>query len=882
MVQIVQEIRHESGIPLGGIGTGSVEIRPDGLLHEWQVFNCGPWSPHSPCCGNGAVTARLDDLLFLVRACTAGGRPVVRYLALHAPLHELYSFSWLKCVRRIGYDGRFPLARLVYEDPLLPVDVEGEFFSPFVPHDSRTSGTPGFLVAFRIHNRTAERVEVSLLCYAMNLSGLGQENRKPRNRVLREANRVLVLFEADDTAPDHCSTGSLALSMHGDDLSWIGGAFRHDRGIQYVVSRYGFKNGSFLLPFRDTGVLPKLNAEGPPVLPETFSAAALDMAAKRDLLRQLCQHPFVHERRNLLLTAEPDLEQEPALLDAFLDDLAVNLNAPGQWHRALRSQEWGAAALCNRMCLEPGADAETRLVYAWHLPNHKSAAGVHIGHRYEGWFADALQVNRFLSERFDALRQNASTVPDLIHGSSLDPVCADALTTQLSTLVKCTWWTRDGVFGVWEGLGCCGFHTMDITYQGSFPILALFPDLQRAQLLHGAKFQRADGRVHHLFTPDFSTVDQDYDRVDMNPQFVMLVARDYQWTGDRSYLEMLWPHVVRAMDSTAALDADGDGLPDHETRRNTYDAWDFAGCPSYIAGLWLAALRAAVSLAQAMGDSGRARAWSELLERGRSALERGLWNGEYYVLWRDFAAGTMDECCMSDQLSGDWFCATMGWPGITDPDRRRRALAAIVRHNFSFDRGLVNASYPPGKAPRVPTVANLQADATWTGIEYTVAALLLASGLVDEGLDIVRDIHERYVRAGRVWNHVECGEHYYRALSSWSLLPVLTGFRLDAASGLLGFSPVEKAQDGNWPFFAPVLFGSYRQQFRAGTVRAEIQIVGGQFNLRVLSLAPSFVQETVTLHYNGKPIRVASTANGDLNLLETLPLRTGDRLHIGQ
>src|SRR5260221_9374833 len=33
-----------SGAPLGGIGTGFVELRPDGCFHEWQILNSGPWA----------------------------------------------------------------------------------------------------------------------------------------------------------------------------------------------------------------------------------------------------------------------------------------------------------------------------------------------------------------------------------------------------------------------------------------------------------------------------------------------------------------------------------------------------------------------------------------------------------------------------------------------------------------------------------------------------------------------------------------------------------------------------------------------------------------------------------------------------------------------
>ncbi len=48
MAKVRGVMRHESGIPLGGIGTGSVEIRPDGQFHEWQIFNLGRWAPRHP------------------------------------------------------------------------------------------------------------------------------------------------------------------------------------------------------------------------------------------------------------------------------------------------------------------------------------------------------------------------------------------------------------------------------------------------------------------------------------------------------------------------------------------------------------------------------------------------------------------------------------------------------------------------------------------------------------------------------------------------------------------------------------------------------------------------------------------------------------------
>ena len=122
---------------------------------------------------------------------------------------------------------------------------------------------------------------------------------------------------------------------------------------------------------------------------------------------------------------------------------------------------------------------------------------------------------------------------------------------------------------------------------------------------------------------------------------------------------------IRTMDSMEALDLNGDGLPDHDTRRNTYDSWNFAGTPAYIAILWLAALKAAVVIAGEMSDSLRMARWQAILDKGKDSLEKLLWNGEYYNLWRDGSA--VDECLMTDQLDGEWFLRAAGIGGNHSP-----------------------------------------------------------------------------------------------------------------------------------------------------------------------------------------------------------------------
>ncbi len=858
MAKIYQQIRHESGIPLGGIGAGTVEIQPDGLFHEWQIFNTGKWSPATPCLYPEDVhIVKPDDSVFIVRTKTSGGDVIVRYLALREELHDLYVHSWIKSVKGILFDGQYPVATLTYVDDALPVEIQVEFFSPFIPHDSRNSGTPGFYVHFTVKNTSDTPVEVSILGCIRNTSGIGQNDRIPHNRLRLDDGTAVITLGADALKAGDSTTGDMAFSVRGGDISYVTGS-QQGRAVKLWCGLYGPKIYSYLHEFHSEGRLPDLNAEIAPVLPDGFSASTLSDKEQKELLSVMLQHPFIYDKFQQIRASYPDLAEDRESLEGFLDDIVSNLGEIGDQH-----QEWGEAALCSKHTLAPGEEKETLFTVSWCFPNHISPAGNRQGHMYENWFDNALDVNNYLNANFTDFRKRTLALPESIYNSSLDGYCADAVSAQLSTLTKCTWWTKAGHFGVWEGIGCCGFNTTDVAYYASFPIIALFPDLQKEQMIHGAKFQRDDGRVYHFFAPDFSQVDEGFERVDMNQQFVIQAARDYQWTGDREYLAELWPRITLAMENTAKLDLDGDGLPDHDTKRNTYDVWDFAGCPSFIASLWLAALKAGVDLAKAVGDEKRASEWESIYVRGVSSLESKLWNGEYYILWTDELNGLKDECCMSDQMSGDWFNSIMGWSPICDPQHIRKALECIVKHNFRPDWGLINASYPTGVAHRQPTSGNRLAIATWTGIEYAVASFLIENGMVSEGLAIVRDIHVRHLQSGKFWNHFECGNHYYRAMASWTVLLALSGFRLDVPAGEIAFNPAVKSDQCSYPFFTSEAAGTYRQSAGVSGACAEIEVLSGNLTVSSVEIPRLSCQDGITVTVNGELVPYTADTSED-------------------
>ena len=827
-----------SGMPLGGIGAGSVELRPDGEFHEWQIANPQQFSVH---CGDIPHPDKGEGLagsLSFYLLARVDGRPVLRRLGMGfgpwgGPPGEAYRqrmYSFHKPVEEIEYEATFPAASLRYRDAALPLDIRLRAVSPFVPYHSRVAGTPGFYLTFSLRNLSPAPVEIALAAKLVNiLPPSGRENR-----IVTDGNRATLCLRA--ARPED---GSVALSMAGGDITSIPGDYPGFMGEYVSHGELGVVEESFLFTLRRRGRLPFSGdaACAAPQWPEAGEADALSDEAVNALLRRACGRAFAESLLDRDAEAVPGLEATPEGRKRLLKHILRNARDLSQ------KSPWGDGALCSGFTLAPGETREVRLVLAWRFPRLVSGGGADVGHVYENWFRDAKAAAAFLSDRREDILPAAALLARNLYDTSFPECFSDAVSQQLSNLVKSAWWTRDGGFGVWEGLGSCGFQTMDITYHGSFGLAALFPDLQQKQMEMSARFQRPDGRVPHFFTPDFSRVDDGFDRVDMNPQFVLLVCRDYFATGDKAYLSRLWPHVVRAMDSIAALDTDGDCLPDRDTGRNTYDAWHFSGASTYISVLWLAALKAASALAEDVGDENRRARWRAMLETGRRAVEEKLFNGEYYDLWRD--GGSLDGCCMTDQLDGEYFSRLIGLGGLLDPDRVNAALSAIYRLNYSPENGLVNASYPEGKRPTLYTCRNCQATANWSGIEYMMAAFYLLAGRYSEGLSIVENVQERHARLGEMFNHEECGDHYYRPLSSWCLLQALSGVSVNAAQRALRLEKSPLPPGGHAPWFSSYGFGQVRRlesgwriECLSGRLEADSLRVSGAARQTRLRLSP--------------------------------------------
>jgi uncharacterized protein (DUF608 family) len=817
-----------SGAPLGGIGTGFVEIRADGCFYEWQIFNAGPWAQNVR-----STTAPPPPgpqyLRFMLR--TRGGSsdaPAMRRLYLRSDEYETYSLPFAQDIESIDYYSMFPMTGLRYNDSTLPVKLSAQVFSPFIPGHTRDSATPGFHVVFTLENTSKEAVEVSLAGFLDNPIASALPLRQLSNTVTQEGEVTRLLMETGAQSDFPSGIGSMCLSVTGGEHSSISGTFREYMVPGYLrwrTRRVNFMVLSVLQDFLNTGRLPNTETTADPSvgLPTDAAIEALSGAALARTVERLCGDAAIARVFSDARAADPQFSDSDAraLLHEVRANLLENTGAP--------KLSWGTGALASTVKLAPGEKKEIRFTLGWHFPHHLSADGQEMGHMYANWYKDAGEVNRYLCAEYARHRAGTEAFAQTLADTTCGDPLAFAWASQLSTLIFNTWWTRDGGYAIWEGLGCCGLSTTDVDYQGSFPVVALFPELKLSQMKHIIAFQNDLGQVPHNFDHRLNQVDNGFKRVDMNPQFVMMVCRDYLWTGDKQYLTDLWPHVVRAMAFTESLDTNGDGLPDRDTGLQTYDAWGMRGSPSYISSLWIGALRAAARMAEETGHTAAANRWKTLLSKASASYDAMLFNGEYYSLWVD--GKTRDELCMTDQTSGEWFSHLIGLPMTTSRENFNRAVDAVLRHNFSPEYGLRNATAPRGGLGLL-AVANGQASATWTGIEFAFASLLIDHGHYEQGVRIVEAIHRRYLRAGQPWNHIECGGHYSRAMSSWATLLAASGFKPDMASQTLTLTPAI-AGDFRAPWVTPSGFGTLS---RNGQTLA-LNCVQGSLSLRALRVA---------------------------------------------
>jgi non-lysosomal glucosylceramidase len=716
------------GVPLGGLGSGSIGRTPRGDFARWHLDVGRHVFETIPACQFSVYVADEDEsgahVLSTIRPDT------------------LTAWNWDLPVGAGRYHALFPSAWFEYDWKTLPVRLTQRQFSPVIPGNYRETSYPVGLFEWQIENPGSKPVTVGLMFTWQNLVGrwAGMDRRGGhRNEAVRRDGLVGIVLSGPPEAADEAWAGSFAVvapEVPGVRLS--------------IRNRFDVDDGADVwADFAADGALddvdhPVPSAPGTAIGSALAATVRLAPGETRSLAFALAwDFPIAEFGSGRRWTRRHTRYFGTSGMAAW--DIA----ADGLAHRA----EWRAA------------------IDAWQAPTladptlprwYKAALFNELYFLVDGgtFWADrelgagrAEEVGPFaLLEAFDYPFYNTL---DVYFYASFALVL---LWPELARRV-----VRDFIATV----PVDDPEIVPVFFSGGSAVR------KRAGALPHDLGGPAEDPFHLLNLYHFQDVNI---WKDLNSKFVLLVWQAFALLGDDKLVEDSWPAVVQALRFLAAFDRDGDGLLEHDgVPDQTYDSWLMLGPSAYGGSLWLAAVRAGIAMGDRLEDAETVAWLRDLLARALPAFDRKLWTGTYYRY--DAGGGPSSDSIMADQLVGQWWADATGLGEIAPAEHVRLALETIFQRNVrgfgDGTMGAVNGMHPDGTLDE----SSEHSSEVWVGTTYALAAFMLSRGLETEAWSTASGVDQVIERHGYRFRTPEAFDRdgnfrasmYLRPLAIWAI-----------------------------------------------------------------------------------------------------------------
>lgn len=757
---------------LGGIGTGNISLDSRGHLCDYEIYNRPHKGLDMPYSFFAIRLAELDEA-----SREKPDSTVCRIL--EAALQPPYDVSTgilptlaagVPRFRHSRMQSAYPFVKVDLIDDALPIEASLTAYTPFIPLDVDRSSLPAALLTWTIRNRGTRPLAVSLCASMTNPTCFQKQDVEGHLAFRQDGINTYVdhgafrglHFTQEDFRPDESEYMEAGLFTTADQVSarasWVG--------------RWWDNLEDFWYDFASDGLLESVH-----------DAAVRESLPDFSWLTGSLAVPF---------TLQPGESR----------DLTFWI----LWHRPNRQRSWvqeiGQPKPERAGCCSGSDCCDSENKQAQRLWRNDYA-------RHGGPLELAERLSRDEQELREASRQFAAAFYSSTLPIDMLEVAANNITVLRSTTC---FLIEGGHFYGFEGCinekGCCAGNCSHV-WNYAQTVAYLFPQLERS--MRRTEFlveSDPDGRMNFRAYRDFDAPAWTAPpAADGQMGSVLRCWREWRLSGDRAFLDAVWPQIKRSMEfAKSNWDHDDDGVFEQQ-QHNTYDI-EFYGPNPLTGAIYLAALRAYAELATVMAEPETAAAASAEADKSSRSLDRLCWNGEYYqqaLEDRDAYRHQFGEGCLSDQLLGQTLAYLAGLGPMLPEDHLRSAAEAIWRYNnrpilydhvnlrrtyaLADEGGLILCTWPRGGRPKLPFV---YCDEIWTGFEYQVATMFLYLGLHDEAIEIVRRIRKRQDGIRRSpWNEIECGNHYVRAMSSWGLIVASSGFQADVAAGQVTFDPID-------------------------------------------------------------------------------------------
>ncbi|BFG19959.1 hypothetical protein CerSpe_062330 [Prunus speciosa] len=757
------------GVPLGGIGAGSIGRSYTGEFQRWQLFP-GKLEEKPVLADQFSVfVSRTNGEKYSTVLC-----PRTPEVLKESEVSGIGSWDWNLNGDNSTYHALFPRAWSVYEgepDPALKIVCRQ--ISPFIPHNYKESSFPVSVFTFTLYNSGKTAADVTLLfTWANSVGGLSEFSGHHFNSraVIKDGVHGVLLHHRTANGLPPVTFAIAAEETDGIHVSEC---------PCFVISgdSKGITAKDMWKEIKEHGSFDRLNSTETSLDSEPGSSIGAAIAASvtvpSDGVRTVTfslawdcpEVKFVggktyHRRYTKFYGTHGDAVANIAH-DAILEHHHWESQIES-WQRPVlddkRLPEWYPITLFNELYyLNSGGT-----VWTDGLPPMHSLTS--IGGRKFSLDRSSLGLKSII----DVPPQNDTAIDILGRMTSIleqvhTPIASNsAFGTNLLQEGE----ENIGQFLYFEGIEYQMWNTYDVHFYSSFALVMLFPKLQlsiqrdfaaavmmhdpsKMRLLHDGKWvqRKVLGAVPHdigLHDPWFEVNAYNLyntDRwKDLNPKFVLQVYRDVVATGDKKFAQAVWPSVYVAMAYMEQFDKDGDGMIENDGFPDqTYDTWSVSGVSAYSGGLWLAALQAASAMAREVGDKGSEDYFWGKFQKAKVVYET-LWNGSYFNY--DNSGQSSSSSIQADQLAGQWYARACGLLPIVDEDKARSALEKVYTYNvlkFKDGRqGAVNGMLPDGKVD----MSSLQSREIWSGVTYAVAATMIHEDMIDMAFHTAGGVYE--------------------------------------------------------------------------------------------------------------------------------------------
>ncbi len=810
------------GMPIGGITAGQVYLGGDGQLWYWDIFNLQriqPGGPGDKFYLNPMVQDKSFEQGFAVRVKKLVPTTITPSVK---PLRK-------GGFRHITFRGEYPTGKVTYQDPGFPVTVELNAYTPFIPTDHESSDFPAIVMEYTLTSESDIPISVELLGWLQNMANFqtaASAKGVHKNSIIRSENTLQLKLSSDVEAanrdlPDY---GNMSLTLLQGDEAW-----------------------------------------------------ATPMASK---------------------------------------DMAYNLPEVGPSKDTSATMDLGnvlTGAIGKEITLNPGEKRTLTFIISWYFPNvHRKESGFHhlknreeLRHYYSKKFTSSSDVTHTIMNNREKYLATTKLWNKTWYDSSLPPWFLDRTFINTSTLATTSCYRLDdltddpdneGRFYAMEGV-YLGHGTCTHVFHYEQALGRVFPDLARrlrTQVDYGLSYKK-DGII--AYRGELSALGRHDGRgyaVDGHAGTILRAYREYTTASDSRYLKTFWPKIKKSIEYMITHDAEKSGKPDGILEGIQYNTLDrmWYGKISWISSMYNATLRAGAVMANELGDKAFARKCREIADLGKKRMVDELFNGEYFINILDPKHPVPPNSnigCHIDQVLGQSWALQAGLPRVLPKKETVSALKSIFRYNFHKDvgkyldtatiknvrfyalpseAGTVMCSFPRGGADKAPGQIQNEWEKlvvgyfseSMTGFTYQAAAHMIAEGLIEEGMTMIRAIHDRYAPEKRnPYNEIEYGNHYTRAMSSYGAFVAASGFTLNEPDGAIGFDPKITPDNFRSAFITGGGWGTFSQKREEGRQTNTIAFKYGSANLSKITLYAENVQKrSVRLNINGKniPIRL--------------------------